>query len=115
MPHGSVASRSTSNDPEQDDVVACASGMRASQRRYATVDASRRISSRRSCSRGVSGTSRAYLRRIEIGFTASAFADDVARCKAAGMDLVLHKPLVRAQLEEALYLCLSPVRDEVPA
>lgn len=50
-----------------------------------------------------------------IGFTASAFAEDVARCREAGMDLVLHKPLVRAQLEEALYVCLSSAEVEVPA
>jgi signal transduction histidine kinase len=42
-----------------------------------------------------------------IGFTASAFADDVARCKQAGMDHVLHKPLVRSELEEALWECLG--------
>jgi len=37
-----------------------------------------------------------------VGFTASAFSDEVARCKKAGMDDVLIKPLVRAQLEQML-------------
>ena len=37
-----------------------------------------------------------------VGFTASAFAEEVARCRKAGMDDVLVKPLVRAQLEQLL-------------
>jgi len=38
-----------------------------------------------------------------IGFTASAFAEEIERCRQAGMDDVLSKPLVRAQLERKLY------------
>ncbi|MFI5306919.1 MAG: ATP-binding protein [Polyangiales bacterium] len=38
-----------------------------------------------------------------IGFTASAFADEVERCRQAGMDDVLSKPLVKAQLQQKLY------------
>ncbi len=38
-----------------------------------------------------------------IGFTASAFAEEVERCRQAGMDDVLSKPLVRAQLQRKLY------------
>jgi signal transduction histidine kinase/DNA-binding response OmpR family regulator len=41
-----------------------------------------------------------------VGFTASAFVDEVERCKKAGMDHVLHKPLVKAQLEMVLWECL---------
>jgi CheY-like chemotaxis protein len=43
-----------------------------------------------------------------IGFTASAFAEEVERCRQSGMDDVLSKPLVKAQLEQKLYQhCLS--------
>jgi signal transduction histidine kinase/CheY-like chemotaxis protein/HPt (histidine-containing phosphotransfer) domain-containing protein len=38
-----------------------------------------------------------------IGFTASAFTDETERCRKAGMDDVLSKPLVRAELERALH------------
>ncbi len=37
-----------------------------------------------------------------IGFTASAFASEIERCRQAGMDDVLSKPVVRAQLEAVL-------------
>jgi signal transduction histidine kinase/CheY-like chemotaxis protein len=51
-----------------------------------------------------------------IGFTASAFSDEVARCKKAGMDDVLVKPLVRTQLDQMLALHVlesSPARVSV--
>jgi two-component system, sensor histidine kinase len=48
-----------------------------------------------------------------VGFTASAFADEVERCKKAGMDHVLNKPLVKAQLETALWECLLHEHVEV--
>ena len=38
-----------------------------------------------------------------IGFTASAFVDEIERCRRAGMDDVLSKPLVRSELERKLY------------
>jgi signal transduction histidine kinase/CheY-like chemotaxis protein/HPt (histidine-containing phosphotransfer) domain-containing protein len=38
-----------------------------------------------------------------IGFTASAFVDEIERCRVAGMDDVLSKPLVRSELEQKLY------------
>ena len=38
-----------------------------------------------------------------IGFTASAFDDEVARCREAGMNDVLTKPIVRAQVEQKLH------------
>jgi signal transduction histidine kinase/DNA-binding NarL/FixJ family response regulator len=37
-----------------------------------------------------------------LAFTASAFADETERCRAAGMDGVLSKPLTKAQLLSAL-------------
>ncbi len=37
-----------------------------------------------------------------VAFTASAFLEEAARCRQAGMDDVLVKPLVRAQLEQML-------------
>ena len=43
------------------------------------------------------------LRRLPIlAFTASAFADETERCREAGMDGVLNKPLTKAQLLSAL-------------
>jgi signal transduction histidine kinase/DNA-binding NarL/FixJ family response regulator len=45
-----------------------------------------------------------------IGFTASAFTDETARCLKAGMDDVLSKPLVRAELERALHRAIFAVR-----
>jgi len=54
------------------------------------------------------------LQRVPIvGFTASAFAEEVQRCKNAGMDHVLHKPLIKAQLETVLWNCL--LHESVPA
>jgi signal transduction histidine kinase/CheY-like chemotaxis protein len=47
-----------------------------------------------------------------IGFTASAFIDEVERCKSAGMDDVLSKPLVRAELEHKL--CLHVLGTAAP-
>jgi signal transduction histidine kinase/DNA-binding response OmpR family regulator len=45
-----------------------------------------------------------------IGFTASAFTDETERCIKAGMDDVLSKPLVRAELERALYRAVFAAR-----
>ena len=41
-----------------------------------------------------------------IGFTASAFTDEIERCRKAGMDDVLSKPVVRAELERKLHNAL---------
>jgi signal transduction histidine kinase/DNA-binding NarL/FixJ family response regulator len=41
-----------------------------------------------------------------IGFTASAFTDETERCRKAGMDDVLSKPVVRAELERKLHHAL---------
>ena len=45
-----------------------------------------------------------------IGFTASAFVDEIERCRLAGMDDVLSKPIVRSELEHKLsqYLLGAP-------
>lgn len=46
-----------------------------------------------------------------ICVTASAFADEVERCRRAGMDEVLSKPLVRSQLERVLcHYTLEPTQ-----
>ena len=38
-----------------------------------------------------------------IGFTASAFDEEIARCRSVGMDGVLTKPVVRDQIEQVLH------------
>jgi CheY-like chemotaxis protein/nitrogen-specific signal transduction histidine kinase len=49
-----------------------------------------------------------------VGYTASAFADEVARCKQAGMDRVLNKPLIRSQLESVLWELVVERSGPVP-
>jgi two-component system sensor histidine kinase/response regulator len=50
-----------------------------------------------------------------IGFTASAFTDETERCRKAGMDDVLSKPVVRSELERTLLQALFGEDRALPA
>ncbi|WP_238364176.1 ATP-binding protein [Mesobacterium pallidum] len=49
-----------------------------------------------------------------IGFTASAFDDDVARCREAGMNGFLAKPLARDKLRAELRRCARAMARDLP-
>jgi signal transduction histidine kinase/DNA-binding NarL/FixJ family response regulator len=57
----------------------------------------------------------AFRRTPIIAFTASAFSEEAARCRAAGMDGVLAKPVTRAQLQQMLQRHLLDGRTAPPA